>query len=93
VYLTIISISTNRTENQELYVAPFLYHNLNNKHQLELRGKNEIDRARYNRASRNAVLAKEVLFYGRILGEYILATMAFTPEVRLFFFLRLFFRL
>lgn len=93
VYLTIISISTNRTENQELYVAPFLYHNLNNKHQLELRGKNEIDRARYNRASRNAVLAKEVLFYGRILGESILATTAFTPDVRLFFFHRLFFRL
>jgi len=82
VYLSIISISTDRRDNKELYVAPFLYHNLNNADTYrEMRDKDEYDKDRYRRAGRNAVMAKEVLFYGRILKESVLATMGFTTEV------------
>jgi hypothetical protein len=87
VYLSIISISTDRRDNKELYVAPFLYHNLNNADTYrEMRDKDDYDKDRYRRAGRNAVMAKEVLFYGRILKESVLATMGFTTEVSHSFF-------
>lgn len=76
VKLAIISISTDRTYNKELYVAPFLWRPPD-----ETRYMCQVDRERYNRAKKSAISAKEVLFYGRIFNESILADLTFTKEV------------
>jgi hypothetical protein len=78
VKLTVISISTDRTRNKELYVAPFLWRRDN-----ETRYMCQVDEERYNRARKNAVASKEVLFYGRIFPESVLADLTFTREVSL----------
>jgi hypothetical protein len=78
VKLAVISISTDRTRNKELYVAPFLWRRDN-----EARYMCQVDKERYNRARKNAVASKEVLFYGRIFPESVLADLTFTREVSL----------
>lgn len=78
VKMAIISISTDRTANSELYVAPFLFRPPN-----EPRGMSRVDRERYNQAKKSAIMAKEVLFYGRVFGESVLADLTFTREVSL----------
>jgi hypothetical protein len=75
VKLSVISISTDRTHNKELYVAPFLFRPDETKY------KCQVDKERYNRARKSAIAAKEVLFYGRIFRESILADLTFTKEV------------
>jgi len=75
VRLSVISISTDRARNKELYVAPFLF-----RHD-ETKCMNQVDKERYKRAQESAILAKEVLFYGRIFKESILADLTFTREV------------
>jgi len=75
VNLAVISISTDRTLNKELYVAPFLFRPNETKYMCQ------VDKERYNRARKSAILAKEVLFYGRIFKESILADLTFTREV------------
>jgi len=76
IKMAIISISTDRTANSELYVAPFLFRPPN-----EPRGMSRVDRERYNQAKKSAIMAKEVLFYGRVFGESVLADLTFTKEV------------
>jgi hypothetical protein len=76
VNLAVISISTDRTLNKELYVAPFLFRPNETKYICQ------VDKERYNRARKSAISAKEVLFYGRIFKESILADLTFTREVR-----------
>jgi len=76
VNLAVISISTDRRLNKELYVAPFLWSS-----QHDGRRIGDVDRERYNRARKSAISAKEVLFYGRIFKESILADLTFTREV------------
>ena len=75
VKLSVISISTDRTLNKELYVAPFLFRPDETKYLCQ------VDKERYNRARKSAISAKEVLFYGRIFKESILADLTFTREV------------
>lgn len=75
VKLSVISISTDRTRNKELYVAPFL------SRPNETKYMNQVDKERYKRAQKSAILAKEVLFYGRIFKQSILADLTFTREV------------
>ena len=82
VRLSVISISTDRTHNQELYVAPFLFRPHETKYMCQ------VDKERYNRARKSAISAKEVLFYGRIFKESILADLTFTREVSDLYFLR-----
>jgi hypothetical protein len=77
VKLSVISISTDRTLNKELYVAPFLFRPNETKYLCQ------VDKERYNRARKSAISAKEVLFYGRIFKESILADLTFTREVSL----------
>jgi hypothetical protein len=76
VRLAVISISTDRTLNKELYVAPFLWSS-----RCDSRRIGDVDRERYNRARKSAISAKEVLFYGRIFKDSILADLTFTREV------------
>jgi hypothetical protein len=76
VKLSVISISTDRTLNKELYVAPFLWSS-----RCDSRRIGDVERERYNRARKFAISAKEVLFYGRIFKESILADLTFTREV------------
>jgi len=75
VKLSVISISTDRARNKELYVAPFLFRPNETKYMTQ------VDKERYKRAQKSAILAKEVLFYGRIFKESILADLTFTREV------------
>jgi hypothetical protein len=75
VKLSVISISTDRILNKELYVAPFLFRPDETKYLCQ------VDKERYNRARKSAISAKEVLFYGRIFKESILADLTFTREV------------
>jgi hypothetical protein len=77
VKLSVISISTDRTLNKELYVAPFLFRPNETKYLCQ------VDKERYNRARKSAISAKEVLFYGRIFKESILADLTFTRKVSL----------
>ena len=76
VKLAVISISTDRRVNKELYVAPFLWSRPEGRDRLS-----DVDRERYNRARKAAISAKEVLFYGKIFKESILADLTFTREV------------
>ena len=76
VKLAVISISTDRRVNKELYVAPFLWSRPERRDRLS-----DVDRERYNRARKAAISAKEVLFYGKIFKESILADLTFTREV------------
>jgi hypothetical protein len=78
VRLSVISISTDRTLNKELYVAPFLWSS-----PCDSRRIGDVDRERSNRARKSAISAKEVLFYGRIFKESIQADLTFTREVLL----------
>jgi hypothetical protein len=76
VNLAVISISIDRKLNRELYVAPFLWSS-----PCDGRRIGDVDRERYDRARKSAIAAKEVLFYGRIFKESILADLTFTREV------------
>ena len=81
VQLSVISISTDRARNKELYVAPFLFRPNETKYM------GQVDKGRYKRAQKSAILAKEVLFYGKIFKESILADLTFTREVSDLYFL------
>jgi hypothetical protein len=74
--MAVISISTNRKLNKELYVAPFLFRSDN-----EWKGMGVAEKEKWKRAKKQAIMAKEVLFYGRIFESSVIADLTFTREV------------
>lgn len=76
VHLSIINNNRRTWFTGELRVAPFL-----NRSKAEWIDLPMVDKQRYLRASAGAGRAREVLFYGRIFGDSLLADLTFTHHV------------
>lgn len=76
VHLSIINNTRRSWVSGELRISPFL-----NRPRAEWDNLPSVGRERYLRARSSAARAREVLFYGRIFGESVLADMTFTHHV------------